>query len=76
MFACFCQDMILLQTGSLNDGICEGEEDPERGLVAGKCYCKSNVEGPWQVFNFKFHAASIISELCANCYISKYDGIT
>ncbi|VDN83513.1 unnamed protein product [Brugia pahangi] len=40
------------KTGSLNDGICEGEEDSERGLVAGKCYCKSNVEGPWQVSNF------------------------
>ncbi|VDK43423.1 unnamed protein product [Anisakis simplex] len=34
------------KAGSLNDGICEGEEDPERGLVAGKCYCKSNVDGP------------------------------
>ncbi|VDN07204.1 unnamed protein product [Thelazia callipaeda] len=33
--------------GSLNDGICEGEEDFERGLVAGKCYCKPNVEGSW-----------------------------
>uniref|UniRef100_A0AC35F6W6 Laminin subunit beta-1 n=1 Tax=Panagrolaimus sp. PS1159 TaxID=55785 RepID=A0AC35F6W6_9BILA len=31
--------------GSLNDGICEGEEDPARKLVAGKCYCKSNVDG-------------------------------
>ena len=31
--------------GSLNDGICEGEEDPSRKLVAGKCYCKSNVDG-------------------------------
>uniref|UniRef100_A0A915C6Q9 Laminin subunit beta-1 n=2 Tax=Parascaris TaxID=6254 RepID=A0A915C6Q9_PARUN len=33
------------KAGSLNEGICEGEEDPERGLVAGKCYCKSNVDG-------------------------------
>uniref|UniRef100_A0A7E4V2G9 Laminin subunit beta-1 n=1 Tax=Panagrellus redivivus TaxID=6233 RepID=A0A7E4V2G9_PANRE len=30
--------------GSLNDGICEGEEDEKRGLVAGKCYCKTNVD--------------------------------
>ncbi|VDN04221.1 unnamed protein product [Thelazia callipaeda] len=35
------------RAGSLNDGICEGEEDLERGLVAGKCYCKPNVEGSW-----------------------------
>uniref|UniRef100_A0A914VZS4 Laminin EGF-like domain-containing protein n=1 Tax=Plectus sambesii TaxID=2011161 RepID=A0A914VZS4_9BILA len=34
------------KSGSLNDGICEGEEDAERGLVAGKCYCKPNVDGP------------------------------
>ncbi|PAV69963.1 hypothetical protein WR25_10914 [Diploscapter pachys] len=34
------------KAGSLNNGICEGEEDPERGLVAGKCYCKTNVDGP------------------------------
>lgn len=34
------------KAGSVNDGICEGEEDPERGLVAGKCYCKNNVDGP------------------------------
>ncbi|KJH49213.1 laminin EGF-like protein [Dictyocaulus viviparus] len=34
------------KSGSQDDGICEGEEDPERGLVAGKCYCKSNVDGP------------------------------
>lgn len=34
------------RNGSKYDGICEGEEDSERGLVAGKCYCKSNVDGP------------------------------
>ncbi|CAK5107481.1 unnamed protein product [Meloidogyne enterolobii] len=34
------------RSGSKYDGICETEEDPERGLVAGKCYCKSNVDGP------------------------------
>uniref|UniRef100_A0A1I8B0Z9 Laminin subunit beta-1 n=1 Tax=Meloidogyne hapla TaxID=6305 RepID=A0A1I8B0Z9_MELHA len=34
------------RNGSKYDGICEGEEDPQRGLVAGKCYCKSNVDGP------------------------------
>ncbi|KAL6739145.1 hypothetical protein Aduo_012631 [Ancylostoma duodenale] len=34
------------KAGSQDDGICEGEEDPERGLVAGKCYCKPNVDGP------------------------------
>uniref|UniRef100_A0A914C176 Laminin subunit beta-1 n=1 Tax=Acrobeloides nanus TaxID=290746 RepID=A0A914C176_9BILA len=33
--------------GSTSDGICEGEEDPSRGLVAGKCYCKTNVDGPY-----------------------------
>lgn len=33
------------KAGSQNKGICEGEEDPERGLVAGKCYCKANVDG-------------------------------
>lgn len=32
--------------GSKTEGICEGEEDPARGLVAGKCYCKPNVDGP------------------------------
>uniref|UniRef100_A0A1I7WMT3 Laminin EGF-like domain-containing protein n=1 Tax=Heterorhabditis bacteriophora TaxID=37862 RepID=A0A1I7WMT3_HETBA len=34
------------KAGSQNDGICEGEEDSERGLVAGKCYCKPNIDGP------------------------------
>ncbi|EFP07181.1 hypothetical protein CRE_13469 [Caenorhabditis remanei] len=33
------------KAGSQNKGICEGEEDAERGLVAGKCYCKTNVDG-------------------------------
>ena len=32
--------------GSLYEGICESEQDPSRGLVAGKCYCKQNVDGP------------------------------
>ncbi|KAL3094721.1 hypothetical protein niasHS_006016 [Heterodera schachtii] len=31
--------------GSKNEGICVGEEDPQRQLVAGRCYCKDNVEG-------------------------------
>lgn len=31
--------------GSLYDGLCEGEDDAERGLTAGKCYCKPNVDG-------------------------------
>ncbi|KAK5978279.1 Laminin subunit beta-1, partial [Trichostrongylus colubriformis] len=30
------------KAGSQDDGICEGEEDPERGLIAGKCdRCKN-----------------------------------
>lgn len=32
--------------GSKFEEICEGEEGPERGLFGGKCYCKSNVDGP------------------------------
>ncbi|KAF8376271.1 lam-1, partial [Pristionchus pacificus] len=32
------------KAGSKNEGICEGEQDEERGLVAGKCYCKMNVD--------------------------------
>ncbi|KAI3416331.1 hypothetical protein GPALN_005866 [Globodera pallida] len=31
--------------GSKNEGICVGEEDPQRQLVAGRCYCKDHVEG-------------------------------
>ncbi|CAJ0952788.1 unnamed protein product, partial [Mesorhabditis belari] len=38
--ACQCDKI-----GSLYDGICEGEQDESRGLVAGKCYCKKNVDG-------------------------------
>uniref|UniRef100_A0A0N5AN25 Laminin subunit beta-1 n=1 Tax=Syphacia muris TaxID=451379 RepID=A0A0N5AN25_9BILA len=34
------------RAGSDNNGICESEENPERGLVAGRCYCKKNVDGP------------------------------
>ncbi|CAI4221000.1 unnamed protein product [Auanema sp. JU1783] len=34
------------KSGSANEGICEGEENKELNLVAGKCYCKTNVDGP------------------------------
>uniref|UniRef100_A0A0K0DL86 Laminin subunit beta-1 n=1 Tax=Angiostrongylus cantonensis TaxID=6313 RepID=A0A0K0DL86_ANGCA len=40
-----CLPCVCDKAGSQDDGICEGEEDPERGLVAGKCYCKPNVDG-------------------------------
>lgn len=36
----------IIEAGSLNSGICEGEEDRQKDLVAGKCYCKANVDGP------------------------------
>lgn len=40
-----CQPCQCDKRGSLSDGICEGEQDEEKGLVAGKCYCKKNVDG-------------------------------
>ncbi|EFP06378.1 hypothetical protein CRE_07654 [Caenorhabditis remanei] len=33
------------KAGSQNKGIYKGEEDVERGLVAGQCFCKTNVDG-------------------------------
>ncbi|KAI6236382.1 Laminin subunit beta-1 [Aphelenchoides besseyi] len=41
-----CRPCACDKRGSLNDGICQGEENPEKKLVAGKCYCKPNVDGP------------------------------
>uniref|UniRef100_A0A0K0EAE9 Laminin subunit beta-1 n=1 Tax=Strongyloides stercoralis TaxID=6248 RepID=A0A0K0EAE9_STRER len=40
-----CRPCNCNKAGSLNNGICESEQDEERKLVAGKCYCKENVEG-------------------------------
>ncbi|KRX90388.1 Laminin subunit beta-1 [Trichinella pseudospiralis] len=31
--------------GSLNQGICESETDPERNLISGRCHCKVHVVG-------------------------------
>ena len=31
--------------GSLNGGICDREQHPDFGMVAGKCHCKANVTG-------------------------------
>ena len=32
--------------GSVNDAKCDPETNEEKGLVAGRCHCKANVEGP------------------------------
>uniref|UniRef100_A0AC35UH10 Laminin subunit beta-1 n=1 Tax=Rhabditophanes sp. KR3021 TaxID=114890 RepID=A0AC35UH10_9BILA len=39
-----CRPCLCNKEGSLNNGICESEEDPERNLVAGRCYCKENID--------------------------------
>lgn len=31
--------------GGVSGGECEGKNDPEAGLVAGRCICKTNVQG-------------------------------
>jgi laminin, beta 1 len=38
--ACMCDKM-----GSVNEGKCDPYTSEEEGLVAGKCHCKSLVEG-------------------------------
>ncbi|KAI6223535.1 Laminin subunit beta-1 [Aphelenchoides fujianensis] len=41
-----CRPCACDKRGSLHEGICQEEEDVEKGLAAGKCYCKPNVDGP------------------------------
>ena len=31
--------------GGVSGGECEGKNDPEAGLLAGRCICKTNVQG-------------------------------
>lgn len=38
--ACNCDSV-----GGVSGGECEGKTDPDAGLVAGRCICKTNVEG-------------------------------
>ena len=38
--ACNCDSV-----GGVSGGECEGKNDPEASLVAGRCICKTNVEG-------------------------------
>uniref|UniRef100_A0A4W4EUK7 Laminin, beta 2 (laminin S) n=1 Tax=Electrophorus electricus TaxID=8005 RepID=A0A4W4EUK7_ELEEL len=33
-------------SGSVNDGECDGHDDPAQGMIAGQCRCKENVQGP------------------------------
>lgn len=30
----------------MDGGLCDGADDPERGLIAGQCRCKEHVQGP------------------------------
>ena len=38
--ACNCDSV-----GGISGGECEGKTDPAEGLVAGRCMCKTNVQG-------------------------------
>ena len=38
--ACNCDSV-----GGVSGGECEGKNEPEAGLLAGRCICKTNVEG-------------------------------
>ncbi|XP_077546511.1 laminin subunit beta-1 isoform X2 [Haemaphysalis longicornis] len=39
-----CQPCDCDPRGSLDDGVCDPQDDPASGLVAGRCHCKKNVE--------------------------------
>ncbi|KAH7975672.1 hypothetical protein HPB52_004057 [Rhipicephalus sanguineus] len=39
-----CQPCDCDPRGSLDEGVCDPQDDPTAGLVAGRCHCKKNVE--------------------------------
>ncbi|KAH6921814.1 hypothetical protein HPB50_005331 [Hyalomma asiaticum] len=39
-----CQPCDCDPRGSLDEGVCDPQDDPTSGLVAGRCHCKKNVE--------------------------------
>lgn len=40
-----CQSCDCDPRGSVDDGVCDSHTDPVNGLIAGKCHCKTNVDG-------------------------------